>query len=80
MYYITYEEDLLEKNFLDLEGVDKFFTASINKIQLDKFNTDVVLIGGMNPWESCEKSLYPLNLAFVELIKVVFFIAFVIFL
>lgn len=57
---ITYEEDILETNFKDLRNVHLFFKATTQRVMLDKFQTDVVMSGGMNPWESCNQSLYPL--------------------
>lgn len=43
--------------------MDKFFTSTVIGKGLDKFKTDVSFFGGMNPWESVESSLYPLEIA-----------------
>lgn len=70
MYMLTYEDDVLEQNFKYLESVSKFFTAT-NNTDLSKFKTDVVYFGGgMNPWENCETSLYPLNIAGEMIVKI----------
>ena len=71
---LTYEDDVLADNFKFLESVSKFFTAT-NQTDLAKFKTDVVYFGGgMNPWDSCETSLYPLNIAGEIIMKALFLI------
>ena len=69
MYQLTYEDDVLDENHKFLQQVSKFFTAT-TKTDLAHFKTDVLYIGGMNPWESCESSLYPLFLASVKVINI----------
>lgn len=75
MYMLTYEDDVLNENFKFLESVSQFFTAT-NNTDLGKFKTDVVYFGGgMNPWESCESSEYPLNIASEVILKGLLLIA-----
>ncbi len=67
MHGITYEEDVLEDNFKFLQNINMFFKATSTRVQLDKFKTDILYSGGMDPWDSCESSLYPLNIAGIAL-------------
>lgn len=72
MYTLTYEDDVLDENFKFLQSITKFFTAT-NKTDLANFKTDAVYLGGMNPWESCESSLYPMNLAGEFILKAILY-------
>jgi hypothetical protein len=60
---LTYEEEILRHNYEDVFTIDVFFKSSTGNVQLEKFQTDVVYWGGMDPWESCENSMYELVLA-----------------
>jgi hypothetical protein len=64
MYYLTYEEDMMNmsmKNFTDSQS----FFPSNTQINFDKFKTDVVYHGyGMNPWTHAEKNSF--NITFTE--------------
>lgn len=68
---LTYEEDILKYNYEDVFKNDVFFKSSTNRVQLEKFKTDIVYWGGMDPWESCENSLYQLVLAKSSILKIV---------
>lgn len=68
MWSVTYEDDLLADNYDYLNSITQFFTSTTST-DLAKFKTDAVYSGGMNPWDSCESSLYPLEIAFVTLMK-----------
>lgn len=69
MWSLTYEEDLLKKNFEIVFNESIFFKAASN-VHLDEFKTDVVYWGGMDPWESAENSLYEISIAGEVLLKV----------
>lgn len=49
MWTVTYEEDLLKKNYEIVFNENIFFKPS-NKVKLDEFVTDIVYWGGMDPW------------------------------
>lgn len=68
MYSVTYEDNLLEDNYEFINSISKFFTAT-TRTDLANFKTDAVYLGGMNPWDSCETSLYPLAIAYSKLIS-----------
>lgn len=70
MNTITYEEDLIKENFNFLKGVNKFFTATSTRVELDKFQTDILMSGGMDPWRTCDISDYPLYISYKFLIKI----------
>lgn len=59
---MTYEEDLLKKNY-EIVFNENIFFKSANRVKLDEFVTDVVYWGGMDPWESCQQSLYQIAIA-----------------
>lgn len=63
---VTYEEDYLKEYMDQMLGVDVFMKASVSNVQLDKFETDVVYSGGMDPLESLGNNTYPLTLAGVN--------------
>lgn len=60
---ITYEEDYLKDYTDDAMKTEVMIKSSVERVSLDKFKTDVVYTGGMNPWDSVDKSGYPLTLA-----------------
>lgn len=62
MWTVTYEEDLLKKNYEIVFNESIYFKAS-NNVKLDNFVTDVVYWGGMDPWSSCEQSMYEISIA-----------------
>lgn len=70
-YGVGFEEDYLKYNYEEAMKEIVFFRASTNQVNLDKFQTDVLYFGGMDPWESVENSLYELALAYVGLVRVV---------
>ena len=63
MYTVTWEEDLLKDNFEIVFNEDIFFPATTKRVELDKFKTDIVIYGGMDPWESAFNSKYQMILA-----------------
>ena len=67
---LTYEEDILKYNYEDVFKNDVFFKSSTGRVQLENFKTDIVYWGGMDPWESCESSLYELILANNDIFKI----------
>ena len=69
MWTVTYEEDLLKKNYEIVFNESIFFKSS-NNVKLDNFVTDVVYWGGMDPWSSCEQSLYEIAIASEKIIVV----------
>lgn len=69
MTWVTYEEDILKYNYEDVFKNNIFFKASTKRVKLDEFETDVLYFGGMNPWVSCENSLYDLVLAGFDVMK-----------
>lgn len=70
MYTVTWEEDLLRQNFEITKDEDIFFPSSIDRVRLDKFKTDVLISGGMNPWVAASNASYPLTLAGVGISRV----------
>ena len=74
MTWVTYEEDILKYNYDSVFQNNVFFKASTKRVQLDEFETDILYFGGMNPWNSCEKSLYELIIASFEILKTTFVI------
>lgn len=52
MWRVTFEEDLLKKNYEIALNENIYFKAS-SRIKLDEFVTDVLYWGGMDPWDSC---------------------------
>ena len=66
---VSWQEDYLEENFREFNENNNnkvFFKPVTNQIMLDKFETDVLLEGGFNPLDSTKGSLYPIELAGVE--------------
>lgn len=68
---LGFEEDYLKDKYKTVFDDVIFFRASTNQVMLDTFKTDVVYYGGMDPWESCESSLYSLVLSSAGLAKAV---------
>lgn len=64
---LTYEESYLEDYFEEASKMEVFITSTMDQVKLDKFKTDVVYTGGMDPFESVDKSGYALVLARVGL-------------
>ncbi len=71
MYLVTWEEDLLKKNYEISKDEDIFFPSTTNRVRLDKFKTDVLLWGGMNPWISSANNKYPLILSGAAIQKII---------
>lgn len=67
---IGFEEDFLKYNYAEVSNNTIFYRATTQQVMLDEFKTDVVYTGGINPWESCENSLYQLVLASSGITKV----------
>lgn len=68
MWSVTYEEDLLKSNYEFVLDENIFFPAA-HTVQLDQFKTDILYYGGMDPWTSCESSLYEMALAGDNILK-----------
>lgn len=67
---LTYEESFLQDMFPEVLRDIVFFRAgSEQQVLLDKFKTDVVFYGGMDPFISSENSKYILELATAPVIK-----------
>ena len=67
---LSYEETYVKENFPDMTGDYIFFRAgSSQQIQLEKFKTDVVYYGGMDPWVSCTNSKYLVVLTSASIFK-----------
>lgn len=79
MWTVTYEEDLLKRNYEIVFNESIFFKGS-NTVKLDSFVTDVVYWGGMDPWESCEQSLYEISIAFEQILGSLVSLAVILFL
>ena len=63
---LGWKEEYLDENFREFNSNESnkiFFKAATAQVQLDRFETDVLLEGGFNPLESTKGSLYPINLA-----------------
>lgn len=66
---LSYEEDYL-KEYLGSQINEKvLIKSSVSNVQLDKFETDIVYSGGMDPLESIENCAYPLVLSGVQTLK-----------
>ncbi len=65
---VTFEDDFLREKYKEVYDDELFFKASMDRVKLDEFKTDVVFYGGMDPWESCEDSLYNLVLKNVQIL------------
>ena len=73
---ITYEENFMIQMYPEVLRDTVFFRAgSEQQVMLDKFKTDVVYTGGMDPFESAENSKYELVLASAPLAKVIMSVA-----
>lgn len=68
---VGFEEDYLKYYYSEVTKDVVFFRPTTTQVMLDQFKTDVVYYGGMDPWESCENSLYQLVLASAGLIKAI---------
>ena len=66
---LGFEEDYLKKKYETVFQDSVFYKPSMNRVMLDQFKTDVVYYGGMDPWESCENSLYNIVLSGAIIIK-----------
>lgn len=66
---VGFEEDYLKYYYKEVEQDTVFFKPTTSQVMLDKFATDVVYYGGMNPWESCQNSLYTLTFASAAVVK-----------
>ena len=67
---MTYEENFMKEMYPEVLRDTVFFRAgSQQQVMLDKFKTDVVYYGGMNPFEAAENCKYELVLASVNVIK-----------
>ena len=44
------------------------FFKPAQKVKLDEFKTDVLYVGGMNPWDSCKSSLYEIAIASSQIV------------
>lgn len=66
---VGFEEDYLKYYYSEVLKDTVFYRPTTQQVMLDKFKTDVVYYGGMDPWESCENSLYQLVLASAGLAK-----------
>jgi hypothetical protein len=67
---MTYEEEYMQKMYPDVIADTVFFKAgSQQQVVLDKFQTDVVYDGGMDPYEPAVNSKYELILARAGLIS-----------
>ena len=63
---LGWKEDYLEENFKEFNSNETnkiFFKSVTSQVQLENFETDILLEGGFNPLESTKGSLYPINLA-----------------
>lgn len=60
---VTYEEDYLEEYFDQILAEKVLIRASTSNVELDKFETDIVYSGGMDPLGSIDNCAYPLILA-----------------
>ena len=67
---VSYEEVYLDEHFDNAIKTEVFIKTSIDRVDLEKFKTDVVYTGGMNPWSSVDKSRYSIILAKVPLIQI----------
>lgn len=69
---VGWEEGYMEENFQEFEKNPEnavFFKSVTNEVQLDKFETDILIDGGFNPMDSVEGSLYPIQLASQNIIS-----------
>jgi len=69
MQGLGFEEDYLKYYYNDVLKDTVFYRPTTQQVMLDQFKTDVVYYGGMNPWESCQNSLYELVLASSNIVK-----------
>ena len=63
---LGWEEEFLMENFREFEKNNNnkiFFKPVTQQVQLDTFETDILLEGGFNPIDSAKGSLYPIELA-----------------
>lgn len=58
---VNFEEDILKFNYGEVFKDLVFFRPTTQQVMLDKFKTDVVYYGGMDPWESIEDNKYLLT-------------------
>lgn len=68
---VGFEEDYLQYYYKEVLKDTVFYKPTTQEVMLDKFTTDIVYFGGIDPWESCENSLYQLVLASTSLIKAI---------
>ena len=59
---VNFEEDLLKFNYGEVFKDLVFFRPTNQQAGLDKFKTDVVYYGGMDPYDSIENTKYDLIL------------------
>lgn len=68
----AYEEKYVTDNLSYASGIKVFFpAASSHSVDLSKYSTDIVYTGGMNPWISVTKGLYPLAISGAYIQKVI---------
>ena len=66
---VNFEEDILKFNYGVVFKDLVFFRPTTQQVMLDKFNTDVVYYGGMDPWESIEDNKYSLIIGAAGIIR-----------
>ena len=71
LHGVGFEEDYLKYYYQEVFKDTVFYRAVSQQVMLDKFKTDVVYFGGMDPWESCQNSLYQLVLAGTGIVRAV---------
>lgn len=73
MGWLSGKEDYMKENFEEFNSNDSnriFFKSVTSQVQLENFETDVLVEGGFNPFDSAKGSLYPITLASVWVSKV----------
>lgn len=60
---VNFEEEYIKFYYQEVFKDAVFYRPLTQQVMLDQFKTDVIYYGGMDPWESCEKSLYTLVIA-----------------
>ncbi len=59
---VNFEEDIMKFNFGEVFKDMVFFRPTTQQVMLDKFKTDVVYYGGMDPWNTVYNTTYNLIL------------------
>lgn len=68
---LSYEEDYLKEYLVSQINEKVLIKSSVSNVQLDKFETDIVYSGGMDPLASIENCAYPLVLSGVRGLRAV---------